>query len=181
MTTKKTKLAVVLGAAAIAAGMSNGAWAAGTATSNITVTASITQTCAITANPIAFGAYDPVTANATVAATSTSTLDVRCTKGSSGVTVQLSTGANASGNQKRMTNGTDFLSYSIFQPTTGVSGNTACSTTEWGAPTAALTVTPATAWSATVANSFTMCGSVPAAQNVGAGSYTDTVVATISF
>jgi len=180
LTNKKTKLAVVLGAAAIAAGVSSGAMA-GTATSNIAVSASITQTCAITANPIAFGAYDPVTANATVAATSTATLDVRCTKGSAGVTVQLGIGANASGNQKRMTNGTDFLSYNIFQPTTGVSGNTACSATEWGAPTAALAVSPAVAWSAVTVNSFTMCGSVPPAQNVGAGSYNDTVVATITF
>ena len=182
MQLNRVKFATVVGAAALAAGLSSAAWA-GTATSNVAVTATVAQNCSITANPLAFGPYDPVTANAATAATTTATLDVNCTKGSTAITVQLDVGQHAAGNQKQMLGAVnlDNLQYNIFQPTTGVSGNTSCSATEWGPPSAALTVTPAVAWSATAVNSFTMCGSIPAAQNVSADSYSDTVVATITF
>ncbi len=63
---------------------------AATATGTLTVTASVKQQCTISNAALAFGAYDPVTANAATALTANTNFSVACTKGSSGVTIGLS-------------------------------------------------------------------------------------------
>jgi len=148
---------------------------AATATSNLSVTASVSANCSISTAPVAFGAYDPVSANAATPLSGTGTVNVTCTNGAS-TTVTLGQGSNANTGStdvapaRRLSDGTThFLTYSLYQDTgrTTVWGNTVgtgVANTGTGTQTA-----------------ITVYGSVDAGQNVPSGSYSDTVVATVTF
>ena len=141
-----------------------------TATANLAVTASVANGCTITTTPLAFGAYDPVVANLTAPLAGTGGVVITCTKNA--VThIGLGLGANASGSIRRMILGTDFLTYELYQEV----GHT----TVWGTVGAAM-LTPVAAPSK-AARTFSVYGLVPPAQDVAAGSYTDSVVATVNF
>lgn len=155
---------------AVAALLAAGPALAATATSNFNVTASVANNCTISAGALAFGAYDPVVAHATTDLDSTGTVTVACTKGTA-ATIGLGLGSNASGTTRRMTNGTDYLTYEIYQD--------ASRSTLWSDSGAGL-LSPAAAPSRAARN-FTSYGRVPQAQDVSAGAYTDTVVATVNF
>jgi spore coat protein U-like protein len=141
-----------------------------TATANLSVTATVAKNCSITTTAVAFGSYDPIVANAATPLDGTGTVVVTCTKGA-GTRIDLGLGSNASGTTRRMTGGTDFLTYELYQNTTR--------TTVWGSGAAAgqtIAVAPSKA-----ARTFTVYGRIPAGQDVAAASYNDTVVATINF
>jgi spore coat protein U-like protein len=147
---------------------------AATAQSNFNVTASVTNNCTITSTTLAFGAYDPISANATVALDAAGSVDVACTKGAA-PTIGLNVGnnsANASGTTRAMSDGSGgYLSYEIYQN----SGRTAV----WGNSGAdLLTTVPAPS---KAARSFPTYGRIPAGQDAASGSYTDTVTATVNF
>lgn len=147
---------------------------AGTATSNLSVTATVSANCTISTAAVAFGAYDPIVAHATAALTGTGTVTVTCTNGSTG-TITLGQGANANTGStdaaplRQMASGVNRLAYSLYSDTarTVVFGNTA-------GTGVARTGTGA-------ADAVTVYGSVAAGQNKPAGSYADTVVATVTF
>ena len=85
------------------------------ATASLTVSASVSKNCTITTAPVTFGAYDPVTANATAPLDATGTVTVTCTKGAV-AKVGLGTGSNAEGTTRRMTGGAAaFLTYELYQ------------------------------------------------------------------
>ncbi len=148
---------------------------AATATSNLSVTASVSANCTISTAPVAFGAYDPVSANASTALAGTGTVNVTCTNGAS-TTVTLGQGSNANTGstdaapaRRLKDGGTNYLTYELYQDTghTTVWGNTAgtgVANTGTGGQT-----------------SITVYGTVDAGQNVPAGNYSDTVVATVTF
>src|SRR2546423_15550485 len=101
-----------------------------TATANLNVSASVSAVCTISTLPVAFGAYDPVVANAATDLNGTGTLTVACTKGAS-ATIDLGVGNNLSGGTRRMGSGTDFLNYSLYKDAartqvwgTGMTGGT---------------------------------------------------------
>ncbi len=145
--------------------------AAATATANLTVTATVTNNCTISTAPVAFGNYDPVVANASTSLDSTGTVTVACTKGAT-ATVGLSLGSNPSGSTRRLKDGgTNVLTYELYQD----SGRS----TVWGDAGAAL-LSPGAAPSK-APRSFTVYARVPSGQDVPAGNYTDTVVATVNF
>jgi spore coat protein U-like protein len=145
--------------------------AAATATANLTVTATVTNNCTISTAPVAFGNYDPVVANASTSLDSTGTVTVACTKGAT-ATVGLSLGSNPSGSTRRLKDGgTNVLTYELYQD----SGRS----TVWGDAGAAL-LSPGAAPSK-APRSFTVYARVPSGQDVAAGNYTDTVVATVNF
>jgi spore coat protein U domain-containing protein, fimbrial subunit CupE1/2/3/6 len=147
---------------------------AGSATSTFSVTASVASNCTISTTSIAFGAYDPIVANATTPLDTTGSVTITCTKGAA-TTIGLNAGnnsANATGTTRAMKSGSDYLSYEIYQD----SGRS----TVWGNSGAGL-FTPAVAPDK-APRTFTMYGRVPAGQDVPAsGSYTDTVTATVNF
>ena len=141
-----------------------------TATANLSVTATVAKNCSITTTPVAFGSYDPVVANATTPLDGSGTVVVTCTKGA-GTRIDLGLGANASGAVRRMSGGTDFLTYELYTDT----GRS----TVWGSGAGAgQTIAAAPNKNP---RTFTVYGRVPAGQDVGAASYADTVVATINF
>jgi spore coat protein U-like protein len=145
--------------------------AAATATANLTVTATVTNNCTISTTPVAFGAYDPVVVNASTDLDSTGTVTVTCTKGAT-ATVGLDLGSNASGSTRQLRDGgANVLAYELFQDP----GRS----TVWGNSGGALF--SAGAAPSKAPRSFTVYGRVPAGQDVPAGNYSDTVVATVNF
>jgi spore coat protein U-like protein len=144
---------------------------AATATANLAVTARVIQQCTITApNTLAFGDYDPVSANATANLDASTTISVACTRGSTAVWIGLGLGANASGAVRRLASGAERLNYEIYRET----GRT----TVWGNTSATgVSYTP----TSRAATNLTVFGRVPGGQDVAVGTYTDTVVATINF
>lgn len=145
---------------------------AGTSTSNLAVSATVSSTCSISAGSLAFGAYDPV---AGTQVDGTATVSVNCTKGAA-AKITLGQGSHAAVGStdivpvRRMSDGTNHLSYALFSD--------ASRTTLW-ANTAATGVNYNAASSAT--QQITVYGRISSAQDIPAGSYADTVVATITF
>src|SRR3989454_7750339 len=114
---KGFKLASLVGSAMVACSIGSGAWA-GTNTGSLSVTSSVAQTCIVsTTSALAFGAYDPTAASALPG---TGSVSIKCTKGSSAITIDLGAGSHASGSQRRMLGGTsgDLLNYHVTQPAT---------------------------------------------------------------
>jgi len=149
---------------------------AATATTTFTVTASVSANCTISATGISF-TYDPISANATTAATATGTVTIACTKGS-GPSIGLDAGNHAgavAGVTRAMANGTNRLGYELYQPA-AAPGNGGVWTDIGGANPLNAGVSPSKA-----SRSFTVAGSVPAAQDVAIGNYSDTITATVNF
>lgn len=146
---------------------------AGTATSNMNVTATVTASCSITAGALAFPNYDAVTG---AQIDGSATLSVACSRGAI-TTIMLGQGSNpAPGSSdviplRRMKDsGTNMLSYLLFSDPTRLLlwGNTVLTGVQY---------IPATSSPTNV----TVYGRIVALQDVPAGSYSDVVVATISF
>jgi spore coat protein U-like protein len=140
----------------------------------LSATSTVVNNCTISTSALASGNYDPVSANASTALDGTGTVTVTCTKDAT-TKITLGQGSNANTGStdaaplRRMTDGTNFLSYSLYSD----SGRT----TVWGN-------TPATGVDHTgtgTATNITVYGRVSAGQNVPAGSYSDTVLATVTF
>lgn len=142
-------------------------------TSNMTVTASVNATCSITAGAMGFGTYNTLTG---AALDGTATLAVQCTKGAI-TTITLGQGNNpASGSSdvlplRQLKSGLiNALSYTLYTDSTRL--------LIWGNTTlTGMAYVPASASS----NNITVYGRIASGQDVPAGSYSDTVVATISF
>jgi spore coat protein U-like protein len=136
------------------------------ATADLPISANVVGNCTITTAGVAFGAYDPVSANASTDLDSTGSVTVTCTRGA-GISIALGLGNNASGAVRRMTDGVaDFMTYELYSD----NGRT----TVWGTYNiaAAPNLTPRV---------YTVYGRVPAGQDVAIGNYTDTVVASINY
>jgi len=168
------RMLTLAGAVALALGAASSVGAA-TANSNLSVTASVSSNCTISTAAVAFGAYDPIGANAASPLNATGSVSVTCSAGAS-TTVTLGQGSNSDTGStaavpvRRLKDaGTNFLSYALYSDT----GRT----TTWGdtSPTGV----PHTGTGTLTA--LTVYGQIPAGQNVAAASYSDTVVATITF
>ncbi|MHC5595078.1 MAG: Csu type fimbrial protein [Nostoc sp.] len=150
---------------------------AGTASTPLGVTATVTANCLISTAPVAFGSYDPVFANASSPLTGTGTVTTTCTDGSA-ATITLGQGTNAfTGSTdalplRQVTDGATptahFLSYSLYQDTTG---------TVWGNTSG----TGVAVTGSGLPQDNTIHGSIGANQNQPAGLYSDSVLATVSF
>ena len=145
---------------------------AGTATANLAVSSNITANCTITTTAVSFGAYDPISANASTPLTATGAINTTCTNGAS-ATVTLDQGTNPDSGStaaiplRRMANGSNYMSYGLYSDngyTDTFDGVTGVSVTGTGTQVAT-----------------SVYGSIPAGQNLPTGAYADTVVATVTF
>jgi len=162
-------LAAIAATTALVAALTPRASAA-TATANLTVSATVTKNCTVSTSALAFGSYDPVVANASANLDGTGTVSVACTRGAT-ATVGLGTGGSASGSTRRLNDGAgNFLNYELYSD----SGRSAV----WnsGAGTLSLSAAPSRA-----SRDFTVYGRIAGNQDVPAGTYGDTVVATVNF
>ncbi len=143
--------------------------AAGTATGNLAVSATVIASCSVvTTNPLAFGNYDPISATPNDAAT---TISVTCTNGSGyDVLMNAGGGSGATIAARKMTSSGNLLTYAIYRDTnrTNLWGVTLGSNVVSGVGTGA-------------AQSIDVYGRIPANQTAPVGSYTDTVVVTVSY
>lgn len=142
---------------------------AGSASTNLSVSASVDANCTITSGALAFGSYDPIVAHHSTALDGTGSVTITCTQGAV-TNVELGLGNQPSGTTRRMVNGTHFLTYEIYQD--------ASRTVVWG--TGANKLDTGTAPDDNP-RSFTAFGRIPAGQNAAVGAYSDTVVATVNF
>lgn len=148
---------------------------AGTDTANVEISATVEANCTITSSGLDFGTYDPVSTNAASDLDASGTVTVTCTTGSTGV-IALGQGVNADTGStdavplRRLSDGgTNYLSYYLYQD----SGRT----TVWGNTTE----TDVEHLGDGTATDITIYGRVTSGQNVPAESYSDTVVATVTF
>lgn len=157
---------------------------AGSASTFIPVSASVSQSCTIsTSSALAFNAYDPVGTNATAALNATGQISVACAKGATGLTIGMDNGTHVTGHQRQMigASSANLLRYDIFQPPSNTP-NTVCTfpgTIAWTTSgNGLLTLSGAPS---KVTRVYNVCGSIPGGQDVSADSYTDIVGATINF
>ena len=132
--------------------------------STINVSASVAAVCTIsTTTHLAFGAYDPVTANAVTAKdeSAPAAVSVSCTKGTT-PTVGFAVAGGT------ITNGTDTLSFNLFTD--------ALHAVAFGP--AAVNLTFAAGKAAQTVNVY---GQIPGGQDVGIGAYTGTVSAVVNY
>ena len=147
---------------------------ADTGTSNMSVSATINHSCSIDTTPMAFGAYDGVVANASNALEATATVISTCTSGATAViTMNAGTYAGLGSDDtpiRRMTSGAG--NYLVYQVYSDVARKTV-----WGntAPTGvgiAGTGSPQT---------HKVYGSIPSAQIIPEGDYSDQIYVTIIY
>ncbi|SFH64801.1 Spore coat protein U (SCPU) domain-containing protein [Collimonas sp. OK307] len=166
---------LIIASATVCSTVSNTA-SAGTATATMTNTVTIANLCVI--STLGFTTtYDPVVANASTPQTATASVTTTCTIGASPV-ITLDAGAHANTGStsavplRRLANtgATAFLNYGLFSD----SGHTVT----WGG-TAGTAPAPVTATG--LPTLITIYASIPAAQSEAAATYTDSVIATVTF
>lgn len=158
-TALSTLSAAVLGFLAL--GVASTPASASTATATFLVNATVSAYCTVAATPMAFGAYTAAAATA-----STSTVTVTCSNGWS-YTLGLNAGLGtlATVTNRSMTAAGVSLDYGLF--------------TDSGHTTNFATLASATGTGLPVAT--TVYGQVPAGQYVAAGTYQDTITATVTY
>jgi spore coat protein U-like protein len=140
-------------------------------TATMQVSANVIRKCTITAQPLAFGSYDPVQANYTAPLDAQTTLTVACTKGTA-VNIAMDAGTNATGTARRMTSGsTEFLGYEIYKDS--------AYSEVWGADAGGILnggIAPSRD-----PRQITVYGRVAGGQDVAEGAFQDTVLVTVQF
>lgn len=148
---------------------------AGTATSDINVSATVPVNCTISTDPIAFGNYDPIVAHANTNRDENGSVRTTCTSGASAV-ITLSQGANPAASStnaaplRRLSNGDGgLLEYKLY--------SSIANETIWGNTSGTGLEVTGTGQEVT----SQIFARIPLGQNVPSGNYTDTVTATIAY
>jgi spore coat protein U-like protein len=143
-----------------------------TKSSTFQVTATVSKNCVMTAPSLALGSFDGTNDLA-----ASSTITVNCTNATA-FAVDLDRGSSGSYAMRTMRNGTDVLNYNLY--TTGTYA------TVWGDNTGGTGHGSGTGAGMTAAQAVTLTvfGRLRAADNTGtfgAGNYSDTITATITY
>jgi spore coat protein U-like protein len=147
---------------------------AATKTATFTVSATVSKNCIISAPNLNLG---PGPFDGATDATGSSTISVNCTLGTP-FTVDLSTGSSNSYAMRTLVNGTDTLNYNLY--------TSSAYTIVWGDGTGGSANAGATGqgMAAAQTQSLTVHGRLRASDNThafGAGTYNDTIIATINY
>lgn len=139
-----------------------------TATTGFTVSATVASSCAVTAQPLYFGAYDAAGTSNVDAYTSVTVL---CTVGTTyNVGLNAGGGTGATVTTRKLTSGSNTLNYTLYQDNnrSAVWGNTVGTNTVSG--TYVIGQQP-----------LTVYGRIASGQIVPAGTYADTITVTITY
>lgn len=126
------------------------------------------QACSASSSGVAFGQYSP---GAAAARDTAGTVVVNCPSTQQNVSVRVSAGNSGSFAQRRMTSGASILNYNLY--------TTATRTIVLGDGSGGTGIFDLGRTRGSV--SRTIYGRIPAGQKVSAGSYSDTLVVTVSF
>ncbi|MGR9116062.1 MAG: Csu type fimbrial protein [Gammaproteobacteria bacterium] len=139
-----------------------------TTTTTFQVTATINDTCVVSATDLAFGVFDP-----TATSDNTSTITVTCTQGTSySIGLNAGTTSGATVTTRQMSDGgTGLLDYSLFSD--------AARTVNWGDTVATDTVDVVSASGSP--ENHTVFGRIALGQFQPAGNYSDTITVTVTF
>jgi spore coat protein U-like protein len=167
----KLNMAAVL----LLAGYSAGAMAFISATDNFEVTATVSDSCSVTANDLDFGAYDPIGVNVSADLPGSTTVSATCTA-ETAYTVTLSAGASGTTVQRYMDNGTDHMNYNLY--TDAGHADVWQDTDTSGTPGVDYDYGTGDG----TEQSYTVYGLVPMGQTgLSAGSYTDTITVSVNY
>jgi len=126
--------------------------------------------CTISVTSVAFGSYDVFNASAL---DSSGTVTFNCNNQANHISISLGKGTSSTFAPRTMTKGSEALGYNLFLD--------AARTTIWGDGTSGTSVYTRNNPPNSINLSVPIYGRVTAAQDVSAGSYSDTVLATINF
>jgi spore coat protein U-like protein len=126
--------------------------------------------CEVSTTSVSFGSYDVFSTTAT---DSTGTVSYRCTGNTPLLQISLTIGSSATFNPRSLSNGPDTLTYNLYID--------AARTSIWGDGTGSTGCYRQFAPPNGKTVNVTVYGRIPAAQDVGAGRYTDTITAIINF
>jgi spore coat protein U-like protein len=157
-------------------------------TAVLTVSATVNANCTMSASPVSFGRYESLLTHATAPLNAAGAVSIACTKGSA-PKITMDLGRTPNGGRRHMALAAagapgaaeTLLYYELYQPPSSAPG-TGCSfpgTMAWG-PSGAQTFAPGPS-AARGSRTYSVCGTIPAGQDVSMGSYADTVVATVNF
>jgi spore coat protein U-like protein len=146
-------------------------WGTGVDQRFFTTTVVVQSECTVATAPLNFGAYDPVSANASTPKDATATVNVYCTTGTV-ATVLLDLGTHVSGSTRRLlgTSG-DLLQYEAYRD---AGHSVVWNTTNTDSGTSTSKLVP-------INSGFVAYGRIPAAQDVRTGSYSDTLLVTVNY
>ena len=126
--------------------------------------------CTISTTAVSFGTYDVFNGSAT---TSTGTITYKCGNADHNITITVSTGSSGTFANRTMKKGAESLTYNLYRDaafaTVWGDGSGTTGTYQINNPPNNLNV------------NLTVYGRVLALQDVSAGSYSDTVIATVNF
>jgi len=159
--------------------VSNGGTTSG-GTFPLIASATVINDCIVTATPINFGGSVGVL---TGALTATGTITAKCTNSDS-YTIALNKGTTTGAsltNRLMAGSGSAVVQYELFTPTTiSSTGGAGCNyATIWGDATTGTSTVGGTGTG--VAQSYTVCGQVQAQTTPAPGTYTDTILVTVSY
>ena len=156
----------IAAAGVVVAGLGRSAVYAANQSADLAVNATVTKNCTIATTALNFGSYDPVGTNATADAVGNGSMLIACTKGAI-ANVALGNGGGSGPDARRLASGTNYLPYQLYKDD---------GTTVWSTASAVSYTSASKSQT-----SLTVVGKIPAGADIPAGSYTDTVVATINF
>lgn len=133
--------------------------------------ASITS-CTVTATPVAFGIYTPLTATPLASA---GTISIACSgiRGRNTITIDLSPGASGNYATRTLSNGAPTLNYNLYLD--------AANTQIWGDGTGGSVIATASIRRRTPNATLTVYGAVAASQDPAPGNYGDTIIVTVNY
>lgn len=144
---------------------------AATSTTTFDATATVVDSCSVSATSMAFGNIDPLV-NATTATDATSTVTVTCANGTAyNVGLDAGTATAATVTSRKMTSGANTLSYALYRDS--------ARTANWGATVGTDTVAGT---GSGAGQALTVYGRIPSGQQAApTGVYSDTITVTVTY
>jgi spore coat protein U-like protein len=161
---------LIAAAALVASAALAGVAAADTATTTFTVSATVAQSCSVSATNLSFGAY---AANGS-AVNGTSTITTNCTVGTPfAISLDAGTGGGDLTTRQLAGSGTNRLNYNLYTDS--------ARTAVWGDATGSSETVEGTGAGLATPIANTVYGRIPAGQDVAPDTYSSTITVTVTY